>query len=152
MCCILLQFRLSVRNKSSKTTRVIWNKKCPRWDEDFKFLVCPLSLISLLPRPPVNCAPMILASPAPKILSSPAYKCHPRAVPRDVGTADHKVVMAPCLTFLQQHNGAARLLHPKIPNSPVISLFISPSVIQLSGENWGAVELPDRKAVSIDIC
>lgn len=30
---------LSVRNKTSKTTRVIWNKKCPRWDEVFKFLV-----------------------------------------------------------------------------------------------------------------
>lgn len=30
---------LSVRNKSPKSTRVIWNQKSPRWDESFKFLV-----------------------------------------------------------------------------------------------------------------
>jgi len=28
-----------VRNKITKKTRVIWNKRCPKWDQDFKFLI-----------------------------------------------------------------------------------------------------------------
>jgi C2 domain len=33
-CC-----RLSVRNRVTKRTRVVWNSRCPKWNEEFRFLV-----------------------------------------------------------------------------------------------------------------
>ena len=31
--------RLSVRNRVTKRTRVVWNSRCPKWNEEFRFLV-----------------------------------------------------------------------------------------------------------------
>lgn len=34
-CCC----RLSVRSRVTKRTRVIWNSRCPKWNEEFRFLI-----------------------------------------------------------------------------------------------------------------